>query len=630
MEKAIVNEEKDGKRKEDLLSLSEDIEVAGNNNRSKTLGKSVKSENVLMLSVMQSKTSESCIEDSFPQKIFSLDNRIPKHIVSLDEKFLRRCLELIYISASKATSFNISASLGSSKKGDLFNSWSSPKTSRHACDLGKIIIQCPLEAGTGNAVISPVGDWFVGKITGSKSMMNILESPLFRQFGALDSDIKFGRGNLIDVKKAIHSDFMNSPCGLNMSSSKKLDKETVDLGNHKHGSKPVHKRFVSVSSMNSTWSDQSSSSGSPATSQGMLQCTWKDGFPHYVFSVDDQREVYVANLFKAASPDDKVVDYIYTFHSRADKKKEHGARENESDLVGKMRVSTSFTLCPNNSEMMETEFVLYGSNDNCLEEMQTSCHILRKNKGFSKKMGEVFKTRHSTKKRSSSKFGGTSTILENSSRKPSQDLQINFDTVGTSNLSEILPPPNLELAAIVVKDHIRENRQKAGSGGWGLKFLKKVGIRQASASLAASVPSECCLRNTGDCSTSVDILVPAGFHGGPRTRNGGPSGLIERWRSGGCCDCGGWDIGCPLTVLHTRPSKNEDALPADMQGECKSFDLFTEGSDQDVPTMKIVNIHDDLHFVHFQPILSTLQSYSIAVAVLHTQTPALRPKLYKS
>ncbi|GFY92980.1 hypothetical protein Acr_08g0013760 [Actinidia rufa] len=66
------------------------------------------------------------------------------------------------------------------------------------------------------------------------------------------------------------------------------------------------------------------------------------------------------------------------------------------------------------------------------------------------------------------------------------------------------------------------SHQAAETGGWGLKFLKKIETRQPVASMETS-PSGCCLQNVGDCSTSMNILVPAGFHSGPRNRNGGPS-----------------------------------------------------------------------------------------------------------
>ncbi|KAK9287808.1 hypothetical protein L1049_016250 [Liquidambar formosana] len=633
MENTWIDAQKDGQDEASLRSLSKEIQLAEENNldysesKSKRLVRRVKPKHALTLNVKQSQTSERCVKELFLLSTHSLNNRIPKHIVSLDEKYLRRCLESIHISAAKAATCNISVNLSFLKMGILSENFSSPKfRSTNMCDSAKFLIESPLAAGTGDAIPSPAGQWIVGSITGNKSMINILKSPLFHQFGALDSDANFGRTSLIDGKGSLCSEYIGSPGGLSFCSSQKLEKETVILGNHMYGSEAVHNRLNSISSTNSTSSDQSPSSTFVNVSQGMLQCIWKGKIPHFVFSVDDQRLVYVANLMKVESQDDKALEYMYLFHSRMGSQKEHESRDNESDLVGKMKVSTSFTLCPNNSKFMETEFVLFGANENYVGEMQTSSHNLRKSKGFSKKMVELFKSSHSSKQRSASKFRGTSAILEDCSWETGQDASNNLDALGRANLLENHLPPNLELAAIVLKDHRHVSQPEAEVGGWGLKFLKKVGLKQTSASLKAPVPYECCLRNTGDCSTSMDILVPAGFHGGPKTRNGGPSSLIERWRSGGRCDCGGWDIGCPLTVLNTRSSKEEVLLHTDNQGECKSFDLFIQGTEQCAPTLKLVNIRDGLYFIHFQSTLSALQSFAIAVAIIHTQSPTLRPK----
>ncbi|GAA0184681.1 hypothetical protein LIER_31969 [Lithospermum erythrorhizon] len=78
-----------------------------------------------------------------------------------------------------------------------------------------------------------------------------------------------------------------------------------------------------------------------------------------------------------------------------------------------------------------------------------------------------------------------------------------------------------------------------------------------------------------ECSTSMDILVPAGIHGGARTQNGS---LTERFRSGGRCNCGGWDVGCPLTVLSRESNGANISRQGDSPDECKTFDLFVERS----------------------------------------------------
>ena len=52
-----------------------------------------------------------------------------------------------------------------------------------------------------------------------------------------------------------------------------------------------------------------------------------------------------------------------------------------------------------------------------------------------------------------------------------------------------------------------------------------------------------------------------------------------------------------------------------------------QGSAQETPALKMVNIRDGLYFISFQPsFLSALQCFSIAVAIIHSQSPSLHPK----
>ncbi|GAV89835.1 DUF3527 domain-containing protein [Cephalotus follicularis] len=284
-----------------------------------------------------------------------------------------------------------------------------------------------------------------------------------------------------------------------------------------------------------------------------------------------------------------------------------------------MKVSTSFTVCFNNKKIMEREFILFGVNEKFMGEMQNDSHNLRKNKGLSKVV-KVLRTSHSSKHRSTSKFSGSSDIIENRSWDPSQAGGNNSDVLAGFNHLDNQLPPNLELAAIVVKEQLPvDHHEKVG--GWGMEFLKKVRLKQTT--LEAPVASAYCVQDTGKCAMSIEILVPAGLHGGPRARHGGPSSLIERWRSGGSCDCGGWDLGCPLTVLKTQEKTSSEAA---MPECCRFFDLFIKGSEHGTPTLRMVNVRDGLYFVHFQSTLSALQSFSIAVAYVHGQSPSLRPE----
>ncbi|KAK2967904.1 hypothetical protein RJ640_010514 [Escallonia rubra] len=606
MKNQTVNVEKDDqKAKDPLKCLSKDMEPTEDDMLSQTVITKVNQDHVLLVSVRKSQMGGSCTQESIGRSLWGLDNRIPKQIMCNDEKYLRRCLELIHFSALKAASCNIPSEFGVLLEN---------LNSRSRYNLVRFANERPLAVVSENVAVGSTGDSILGTISGSKSMINILSSPLLRKLGAFDSDVGTGSSSFIDVREPLFSDVRSSLGGLCIGSPQKLQKDMV--GDYTDRPEPVHKRLVSVSSTRSTISDNSPSVSSPGF-QGMLQCTWNDGIPHYVFSLDDQKENYIANLFKVESSDDKVSNYVYMFHLRAGCKSENEFNENVSDLVGKLRVSSSFTVCPNNTKIMESQFVLLGPGNSCLEEMQTSSHNSRKNKGLSKKVVNIFRGSRSSKQRTYSKIGETSSVLDYCSWEPWQDSGKNADLLSRPVHPESYAP-NLELAAIIVKHHMIGTPKEEEIGGWGMKFLKKV--RRSSASQEPCVPSECCQQDTGDRSTSITMLVPAGLHGGPRTRNGGPSSLIERWRSGGLCDCGGWDIGCPLTVLSTRPGQKEVSPRTNISGESKTFDLYIQGSNEGAPVMQMVNIHDGLYYIHFKPTLSALQSFSIAVATIHTHS----------
>lgn len=587
---------------------------------SRGLNKKLMLPNALYLKLKQYRISKSYVHDSVFNCNIGLDYKVPKYMVTIDEKYLRRCLELIQISASKPARCNESISLSSVKTGALTESLSAAKLrTRGMGDMEKYIIACPSTGEHGSTVVSSSKLWFVGSIMGSKSMINILKSPLLHQLGITEETSNLIRMDLNDIKGFTGSNFMDSPGGVDISSLKKLD--NAKLGSHRDGSDAANERFFSTPSRNSLCSDQSSS-GSVSTPlcQGMLQFTWKDGSPYFIFSIDDEKEVYVASSSKVTPADNNGLDYVYLFHSIKSGLKDHEVRNSKPCIVGKMTVSTSYSVCRNSSKIADTEFVLFGGIEKSDLEMNASNTILKKNKVFPRKVVDVFRTSNSSKQRSIPNLNKSGVMKDSCPWDPYLDkLNSADDLICARDL-----PPNLELAAIVVRDHLPEDRG-SGVGGWGLKFLKQIKAKQTNDSLETSVQADCCARNSGKCSTSMDILIPAGLHGGPRTRNGGPSTLKERWRSGGLCDCGGWDIGCPLTVLEGQSVNDDTIRQADTQ-ECRAFNIHAKGYENGSPTLRMVNIRDGLYFVHFQPKLSPLQCFSIAVAIVHSRSPSLKPK----
>ncbi|KVI12112.1 Protein of unknown function DUF3527 [Cynara cardunculus var. scolymus] len=110
-------------------------------------------------------------------------------------------------------------------------------------------------------------------------------------------------------------------------------------------------------------------------------------------------------------------------------------------------------------------------------------------------------------------------------------------------------------------------------------------------------------------SNSMVVIVPEGAHSLP---NGGrPSPLINRWRSGGVCDCGGWDIGCQFHVLSHQ---NEIPTPSNRLDLC-----YQQGRGKKKCKFSLVSLEDGLYSLEYDPSMSLLQAFSICVAVVSSQ-----------
>ncbi|CAH9074889.1 unnamed protein product [Cuscuta europaea] len=118
----------------------------------------------------------------------------------------------------------------------------------------------------------------------------------------------------------------------------------------------------------------------------------------------------------------------------------------------------------------------------------------------------------------------------------------------------------------------------------------------------------------------LTVILPGGNHGLPG-KGCEPSPLIERWKSGGSCDCGGWDLGCKLTVLAanrsevvTRGSFNS-AIIHSTPGR---FELFHQGEDveQKKPVFSFSAFKEGIFSVEYSSSLARLQAFSICIAIL--------------
>ncbi|KAJ0967513.1 hypothetical protein J5N97_024430 [Dioscorea zingiberensis] len=481
-------------------------------------------------------------------------------------------------------------------------------------DLRDFIFEYFLEEGSENALFNRSMQRIYDLIEKAIKAKILLDSSLFLNIGDLDDT----RRQLSELTccSTLQGDTLLHDLKKDFGTSEKQISEM----------RIFETLLVPCSSSNSTCSYQSFSSLNCSLSKGLLHCKWKSDVPYFVFTLtEDSGKVFIANPRKIESSADKALDYIYLFHSVVCKKKSSKSSENYAkEFVGRMKVSRSFIMNSNGSKLVENEFVLFGVTEDHSKQTQTSSSSAAKSKGLSKKVAEMFKPSPSFKDKSTLKTNEPCIRFDELLQEPVLSELCNFDGLDSKNDREYDFRPNLELAAIVVKDYQCNSQKRSPEGGWGLKFLERITLNNANTSSEPSSTSEA--YNKKQSERNMNVIIPAGLHGGPSGNIGGPSTLTERWRSGGHCACGGWDIGCPLTVLcnstpHSRPLPQEE-----QQEDTKSLDFLLEGVENGESLLKIVSINEEVYHIYFHPTLSALQSFSVGVAILHTRTPSLHPK----
>lgn len=151
--------------------------------------------------------------------------------------------------------------------------------------------------------------------------------------------------------------------------------------------------------------------------------------------------------------------------------------------------------------------------------------------------------------------------------------------------------------------------------------------RSSSASIGCSCPPlgnfHHNMKNPSSSPAGVIAVLPNGFHGA--STSGQPLPLMERWRSGGSCDCGGWDEGCILSVLtaDTQENKAYKSVPANQTPDgSHRFDLLAQGrSGEDRQAFSMVSFKEGLYAVEFRSSIALLQAFAMCIVMLHDRYP---------
>ncbi|KAJ6326758.1 hypothetical protein OIU78_013778 [Salix suchowensis] len=310
---------------------------------------------------------------------------------------------------------------------------------------------------------------------------------------------------------------------------------------------------------------------SPVHLHGCLKLKNKHGVPFFEFSLNCPGEVLVAKTWKA----NNALNWVYTFHSISNRKKSNGTGwglndgNKESLMVGQMQVS-----CYSCSELKDG-----GNFDNSMVTEFVLCMIMSiQDKEF------LLKTPLKRKFKHQSQHGFD---------------RGDFDSSNPYPWAAAVLHPDLEIAAIVIqlpfakRESLKYKRRDKGRDNMHSNLLNlSVGEQR---------------RKTIDEENQekVKVVIPTGKHS-----------FAKGWRSGGGCDCGGWDMACPLTVFGNPGIQcAEDEPLLDNQ---RPLELFLQGmKENNIPAMTMTVLEEGQYAVDFHAQLSTLQAFSICVAILH-------------
>ncbi|KAL2485161.1 Protein of unknown function (DUF3527) [Abeliophyllum distichum] len=159
---------------------------------------------------------------------------------------------------------------------------------------------------------------------------------------------------------------------------------------------------------------------------------------------------------------------------------------------------------------------------------------------------------------------------------------------------------NREIAAILIKNTCEKLKDEDLSDK-GRSFKDREFVR--------------CVSGEDENPNGTVVILPVGIHGLPN--KGAPSPLIKRWKSGGSCDCGGWDVGCKLQILANQDRRCKITRPSMHSLAADRLDLFVQGGERgSKPIFSLEPTSNGFYSVEFNASISLLKAFSVCVAII--------------
>ena len=246
---------------------------------------------------------------------------------------------------------------------------------------------------------------------------------------------------------------------------------------------------------------------SPTHLHAVLKLDPDEGAFGFEFCTKGLEESIYANTWKSGNE----LNWIYTFHSAGKRSSAVGRSSKDRHgcvppIVGQMHVSSYLYSevedgILNNSAT--SEFVLY---DIAHARRSSAVEISQRKDATQPPFCNV--VRNSISRES---------LERNNLMERKSTARSNSDALASCLWSQEDLHPHLEVGAVVIQVPFQKTRSKE---------LK-----------AGSAPG------------TVKVVTIGGAHGLPMDDETSPSPLLNRLKSGGQCDCGGWDMSCPIVVL---------------------------------------------------------------------------------
>ncbi|KAL1192036.1 hypothetical protein V5N11_012859 [Cardamine amara subsp. amara] len=312
---------------------------------------------------------------------------------------------------------------------------------------------------------------------------------------------------------------------------------------------------------------------SPVHLHAHLSMVYELGMPVFIFSLDRPDDVYMASTWI----DDNDSRFVYSFRyigGRSNKnlgEQKLNVSGKESSLIGQMQVSTQICL---EAEPYEEDLVASTLSEFVLFDIARARRSGFKNENLSR---------------------------QNSFRRgldPSQSIFSETENIAFNLQQEKLPRQNSFSRGLTRS--LSKHSENTASDPWPASDLHP-GLEIAAIVIQDSSS------NSKLSSRVMKVILPTGNHGLPDSENSCPTPILQRWRSGGGCDCSGWDMGCHLFVLESPELINNH----------NGLELFIEGGKEITPAMTMACIREGHYEVNFHAKLSALQAFSVCVAELH-------------